>query len=95
MGKIIYDDRPHFDYRQHVNNQIGFIDRKPFFINAVEMIKCTYYKKYDISADLFLKTYGRYLSNEHKKFLIAYKSPSKIKSRIYLLTLKGFTMSIT
>ena len=94
MGKIIYDERPHFEYRQHNNNTIGYIEKKPLFAKAAEIIKSKYNEENTLAIELFLNTYGQNLTNKTKKFLMASKtSHSSIKSRIYLLTLKELSMS--
>lgn len=75
LGKIVYDDKAHIDYRQHPNNVVGA--KKRSLKKYMKNIANGKYGKREAMLSDFLETYSGLLSKRHKSILKHIASISK------------------
>lgn len=75
FGKVIFDNNPHTNYRQHNNNQVGY--GKGYFgwlKERMRRIKKGASKKYSEQIDYICDIFLKYLSLEEQKEMLIYKN---------------------
>ncbi len=88
-GKVVFDETPHMDYRQHANNQVGAVNN-PFALIAM---KRKFLKKQRTQLGAQLREFASYhRGNTEKDALVdlILASQSSISARLRLAFLKPF-----
>ena len=91
MGTIVYDNKPHFCYRQHQANTIG---AKQSVVNRLSNMWKTTFAEYDPSTSIapgcFLEAFGKQLDEEMVRFLKLCKDAHKnVLARLQLVMWRG------
>lgn len=91
LGTIIYDNEPHFYYRQHYTNVIGArISLQERILHWIKMV-FLHESSESLAASCFLEAFGDILSKKICNFLVLCRDAHKnILSRIKLVKWKGF-----
>ena len=91
FGTIIYDQEPHFFYRQHASNAIGIEQTLLKRIhNMMKILFAPYDKSTSLAPACFLKTYGDNIPKELQEFLILCRDVHRsFNARIRLIRWKG------